>query len=209
MAMARSSDSNFLLALFRDKTFQAREIRRVILLASIYLVITTVLVGLFYHTILGKLIEGAAPLFFVSEDMELFNESLPGLTAVIGRWIIAMLIINVLITVGIGTYIVRKLGHPILAIKRALREIGDGDLNVRLREGDNSEFGEIADALNSASSRIKKHIAEAKQEMTILQELKDAPAANAADFDRALENCHQALNYFKSEEESADSSAKQ
>ena len=167
------------------------------------------LVGLFYHTILGKLIEGAAPLFFVSEDMELFNESLPGLTAVLGRWIVAMLIINVLITVAIGTYIVRKLGHPILAIKRALREIGEGDLNVRLREGDNSEFGEIADALNSASSRIKEHIAEAKQEMTILQELKDAPAANAADFDRALENCHQALKYFKSEEESADSSAKQ
>ena len=207
--MARSSDSNFLLALFRDKTFQAREIRRVILLASIYLVITTVLVGIFYHMILGKLIEGAAPLFFVSEDMELFNESLPGLTAVIGRWIVAMLIINVLVTVGIGTYIVRKLGHPILAIKRALREIGEGDLNVRLRESDNNEFGEIADELNNASSRIKKHIAEAKQEMTLLQELKNAPAANSADFDRALENCHQALNYFKSENDSSDNSVKQ
>lgn len=207
--MARSSDSNFLLALFRDKTFQAREIRRVILLASIYLVITTVLVGIFYHMILGKLIEGAAPLFFVSEDMELFNESLPGLTAVVGRWIVAMLIINVLVTVGIGTYIVRKLGHPILAIKRALREIGEGDLNVRLRESDNNEFGEIADELNNASSRIKKHIAEAKQEMTLLQELKNAPAANSADFDRALENCHQALNYFKSENDSSDNSAKQ
>ena len=207
--MARSSDSNFLLALFRDKTFQAREIRRVILLASIYLVITTELVGIFYHMILGKLIEGAAPLFFVSEDMELFNESLPGLTAVIGRWIVAMLIINVLVTVGIGTYIVRKLGHPILAIKRALREIGEGDLNVRLRESDNNEFGEIADELNNASSRIKKHIAEAKQEMTLLQELKNAPAANSADFDRALENCHQALNYFKSENDSSDNSAKQ
>ena len=207
--MARSSDSNFLLALFRDKTFQAREIRRVILLASIYLVITTVLVGIFYHMILGKLIEGAAPLFFVSEDMELFNESLPGLTAVVGRWIVAMLVINVLVTVGIGTYIVRKLGHPILAIKRALREIGEGDLNVRLRESDNNEFGEIADELNNASSRIKKHIAEAKQEMTLLQELKNAPAANSADFDRALENCHQALNYFKSENDSSDNSAKQ
>ena len=207
--MARSSDSNFLLALFRDKTFQAREIRRVILLASIYLVITTVLVGIFYHMILGKLIEGAAPLFFVSEDMELFNESLPGLTAVVGRWIVAMLIINVLVTVGIGTYIVRKLGHPILAIKRALREIGEGDLNVRLRESDNNEFGEIADELNNASSRIKKHIAEAKQEMTLLQELKNAPAANSADFDRALENCHQALNYFKSENDSSDNSVKQ
>ena len=112
--MARSSDSNFFLSLIRDKTFQAREIRRVILLAGIYLLVTTVLVGLFYHAILGKLIAGASPMFFVSEDMELFNEALPGMTSVLAQWIIAMLVINVIITIGIGTYILRKLGHPIL-----------------------------------------------------------------------------------------------
>ena len=39
--MARSSDSFFLLALIKDKTFQAREIRRVIAFATLYLVITT------------------------------------------------------------------------------------------------------------------------------------------------------------------------
>ncbi len=204
----RSSDSNFLVALFTDKTFQAREIRRVIFLAGLYLVITTVLVGIFYHMILGKLIAGAAPLFFVSEDMELFNESLPGLTSVIGRWVLAMMVINVIVTAGIATYIVRKLGHPILAIKRALNDIGNGDLNVQLRASDSKEFGEISDSLNVAVERIRKHISEAKNEMSHLQELKNAPAANANDINQALENCHEALNYFKSNDESTDHTAK-
>ena len=200
--MARSSDSNFFLSLIRDKTFQAREIRRVILLAGIYLLVTTVLVGLFYHAILGKLIAGASPLFFVSEDMELFNEALPGMTSVLARWVIAMLVINVIITIGIGTYILRKLGHPILAIKRALREIGDGDLNVRLRDSDDKEFGEIADGLNTAMERIRTHVAEAKTEIEHLHELKDSPAANASDINEALENCHAALSYFNVEQKS-------
>lgn len=200
--MARSSDSNFFLSLIRDKTFQAREIRRVILLAGIYLLATTLLVGLFYHAILGKLIAGASPLFFVSEDMELFNEALPGMTTVLTRWIIAMLVVNVIITVGIGTYILRKLGHPILAIKRALREIGDGDLNVRLRATDDKEFGEIADGLNTAMERIRTHVAEAKTEIEHLHELKDSPAANAGDINEALENCHAALSYFNVEQKS-------
>ena len=63
--MARSSDSNILLSLFRDKTFQAHEIRRVISLSVIYLVVTTALVGVFYHQMLGRLLEGMAPLLFV------------------------------------------------------------------------------------------------------------------------------------------------
>jgi len=204
--MARSSDSNFLLSLLRDKTFQAREIRRVILLAGIYLLVTTVLVGIFYHTMLGKLIEGAAPLFFVSEDMALFNESIPGLTAVLTRWIIAMLVVNVIITAAIATYILRKLGHPILAIKRALGEIGDGDLNVRLRASDDKEFGEIAESLNAAMERVRAHVAEAKNEVANLSELQNSPAANASDINEALDNCSSALSYFSVERGGDDSS---
>ena len=37
--MARSSDSAFPLSLLRDRTFQAREIRRVVKLSALYLVV--------------------------------------------------------------------------------------------------------------------------------------------------------------------------
>ena len=117
------------------------------------------------------------------------------------------LVINVIITVCIGTYIVRKLGHPILAIKRALKEIGEGDLNVQLRATDSKEFGEIADALNKATATIRTQVAEAKSEVAHLKELQNSPAANASDINVALENCENALDYFKAERNQADSSA--
>jgi len=148
--MARSSDSGFLRGLLRDKTFQAREIRRVLLLTCVYLAVTTLLVGLFYHQMLGQILAGVSPLLFVSEDMALANEAVPSLASVLGKWLIVMLVVNAIITVSLSVYITRKLGHPILAIKRALRQIGDGRLDVRLRAEDKSEFGDIANELTAA-----------------------------------------------------------
>lgn len=200
--MARSSDSNFLLSLLRDKTFQAREIRRVILLSFLYLAITTVMVGLFYHQILGKLIEGMAPLLFVSEDMSLANEALPSLTAVLGKWLIAMLVINALITVSLSVYITRKLGHPILAIKRTLREIGNGNLDVRLRTSDSREFGEIASELTAAMRSVREQISAAKSGIEQVGEL-GSNATNSADANQALNDCRAALDYFQVDRDQA------
>lgn len=195
--MARSSDSFFLLALIKDKTFQAREIRRVILLATLYLIVTTVLLGIFYHVMIGKLVAGTAPLFFVSEDMQRFNEMVPGLAAVLGRWVIIMLVVNVVITTALSVYITRRLGHPILAIKRALRDISEGDLNVRLRDRDNNDFSEITEGLNKAMKEVRRHIVSAKKEISTLSELQNAPAMNEAEVKTAINNCKDALDHFK------------
>ena len=89
--MARSSDSFFLLALLKDKTFQAREIRRVIAFATLYLVITTVMLAAMYHHMLGQLVSGNSPMLFVSEDMSLLNEQIPSMASVLGQWIVMML----------------------------------------------------------------------------------------------------------------------
>ncbi|MGQ7846213.1 HAMP domain-containing protein [Granulosicoccus sp. 3-233] len=196
--MARSSDSNFLLAILRDKTFQAREIRRVVMLTFVYLIITTALVGVFYHQMLGRLIDGMAPLLFVSEDMALANEALPTLSDVLGKWLIAMLLINATITIGLGVFITRRLGHPILAIKRSLREIGDGNLDVRLRASDKGEFGEIAGELTAAMRSVREQIQAAKSGIAQVGDL-DASATNAESINHALQECRTALDYFQLE----------
>ena len=110
--MARSSDSFFLLAILKDKTFQAREIRRVIAFASLYLVITTVMLAVMYNQMLGQLVSGNSPMLFVSEDMSLLNEQIPSLGSVLGRWIVMMMVINVVVTTMISMFIIRKLGAP-------------------------------------------------------------------------------------------------
>lgn len=161
--MARSSDSVFPLSLIRDRTFQAREIRRVIKLSIVYLVVTTVLVGVFYHQMLGRLIEGVAPLLFVSEDMALATEVIPPVGTVLVKWLVAMLLVNVAITAVLGVWITRRLGQPLLAIKRTLREIENGNLDVRLRTSDSREFGELAEALSEAMHAVRHKIAEAQR----------------------------------------------
>ena len=200
--MARSSDSNFIVALFRDKTFQAREIRRVIMLTSMYLGVTTVLVGVFYHQMLGQLLDGMAPLLFVSEDMALANEAVPTLASVLGKWLTAMLIINALITVSLGVYITRKLGHPILAIKRSLREIGNGNLDVRLRASDNREFGEIASELTAALRSIREQISAAKNGIDQVGDWDNA-SNDPVKSEQALAECRDALNYFTVDKQQA------
>lgn len=200
--MARSSDSNFLVALFRDKTFQAREIRRVIGLSLIYLVVTTVMVGIFYHLMLGRLLEGMAPLLFVSEDLALANEAIPALGAVLGRWLIAMLAINAVITLIVGIYIARRLGHPIMAIKRALNEIGNGNLDVRLRSTDSKDFGEISAALTAAMHSIRVQISTAKESMEQVTTLRESnQTIQAPEMDSALNHCKGALEFFQTDGE--------
>lgn len=197
--MARSSDSIYPIALLRDKSFQAREIRRVIMLSMLYLAVTTVLVGVFYHQMLGSLLEGMAPLLFVSEDIAMANEALPTMSAVLGKWMLIMLGVNVLITISLAIYITRKLGQPILAIKRALRDIGNGNLDVRLRAGDKNEFGEIATELMKAMQSVRLQISSAKESMEQVSTLQEQPATDSkdADVDIALSSCKSALDFFQ------------
>ena len=156
--MARSSDAVFPLSLVRDKTFQMRQIRRVLWLTLLFIVQSTIILGVFYHYLLGELVQGTAPLLFASEDLQLVSESVPSTKGVMMRWVAVMLGINALITCAIGVYIMRKLGNPLLAIRRALNELGDGNLNVRLRSGDAREFADLSEALNRALEQIQSKV---------------------------------------------------
>ena len=194
--MARSSDAIFPLSLVRDKTFQMRQIRRVMWLALFFIVQSTLLLGVFYHNLLGELVAGTAPLLFASEDLLLLNERIPNIGTVMSQWLLAMLAINAVVTTLIGVYILRKLGNPLLAIRRALNDIGAGNLNVRLRTGDAREFSELCDALNGALEQVQQKIEEAREQTRIIETLQQQPAPEAQAVQQALVNCHNVLNYF-------------
>ena len=202
--MARSSDSFFLLAILKDKTFQAREIRRVIAFATLYLVITTVMLAFMYNHLLGQLVAGNAPMLFVSEDMNMLNEQIPSMASVLGRWVVMMLVVNVIVTCLISMYIIRKLGQPLLAVKRALREIGEGNLNVRLRADDDKEFAEVSEALQSAVESINLKIAQAKLGIETYQQQSQS-STNDENYTESLQNCREALEYFTTSDNTAAS----
>jgi len=193
--MARSSDLPFPFSIIADRSFQAREIRRVIALATLYLGITTVLVGVFYSRLLDSLLEGVAPLLFVSEDAQLTANAIPALGEVLGRWLLAMLAINVVVTLALGVFVTRRLGQPILALKRALREVGAGNLDVRLRASDKDEFGEIVSELAVALHSVREQVAAAKSgiELADSAETTEDPESR----ERALADCRTALDWFQ------------
>jgi len=194
--MARSSDAVFPLSLVRDKAFQMRQIRRVLWLTLFFIIQSTIVLGVFYHFLLGELVDGTAPLLFASEDLQLLNESVPSTKEVMMRWVVIMLAINAVVTAIIGVYIMRKLGSPLLAMRRALNEIGDGNLNVRLRSGDSQEFTELHDALNRALEQVQSKVEAARQETRILDTLDQQPKPDAEEVEQALANCRDALNFF-------------
>ena len=191
--MTRSTDLPFPFSLLADRSFQAAEVRRVIALSSLYLAVTTALVGLFYARLLDTLVDGVAPLLFVSEDARLAVEAVPALGEVLGRWLLVMLAVNVIVTLGVSLFVARRLGRPILALKRTLREVGAGNLDVRLRASDKREFGEIADELERAMRSVRAQVAAAKSGI----ERGAAPAADALERERALEECRSALAWFQ------------
>lgn len=195
--MARSSDAVFPLSLIRDKTFQLGQIRRVMWLTLFFIVQSTLVLGVFYYFLLGDIVDGTAPLLFTSEDMALMNEQIPSLTAVMGKWLVVMLAINAVVTSAIAVYVMRKLGNPILAMHRALNEIGDGNLNVRLRASDDKEFNELMMAMNRATETIQNKVEEARAQTEVLNDLSSQDEPNAEDIRDALKNCKNVLSFFR------------
>jgi methyl-accepting chemotaxis protein len=196
--MARSSDSVFPLSLIRDKTFQMRQLRRVLLLAGFFILQSTLLLGVFHYQLLGSLVSGNAPLLFASEDIARLADAVPSVGDIMSRWLFVMLALNAVVTAVIGTWIVRKLGNPILAMRRALNDIGDGKLNTRLRAGDSNEFAEIAEALNRAVATVQQRVADAQAATAILDSQEDQPSPDAQQIRAALENCREKLSWFDS-----------
>jgi len=198
--MARSSDAAFPLSLVRDKTFQFGQIRRVMWFTLFFIVQSTLVLGVFYYFLLGDIVDGTAPLLFTSEDMARMNEQIPSLTTVMGKWLVVMLLINAVVTTAIAIYVMRKLGNPILAMHRALNEIGDGNLNVRLRASDDKDFSELMVAMNRATKAIQQKVEEARAETEVLNNLTSQPESNAEEIRDALKNCGDVLSFFREQD---------
>lgn len=202
--MARSSDAVFPLSLVRDKTFQMRQLRRVVLLTAFFILQSTVLLGLFHHQLLGSLVSGNAPLMFASEDIARMADAVPSVSAAMTQWMLVMLAINAVVTGILGVWIIRKLGNPILAMHRALNDIGDGKLDTRLRAGDSQEFAELSEALNRAVATVQQRIADAHAATDILETLEDQPEPDAAAMRAALRSCRAELDWFQVEAAKVD-----
>jgi len=91
-------------------------------------------------------------------------------------------------------------------VKRALRDLGDGKLNVRLRADDDKEFADVVNAVDSAVASINKQIVVAKSSFEEVQAIR-GEAANSEQLESSLTNCKMALDYFIVDDERSDKAA--
>lgn len=196
--MARSSDAIFPLSLIRDRTFQMRQLRRVLWLTLFFVVQSTLLLGVFHHRLLGRIASGNAPLLFASEDIGTLGEHVPSVAGAMGSWLVVMLVMNAIVTGAIGVWIVRRLGSPLLAMRRALDDIGEGRLDTRLRESDEQEFEELARTFNRALETVQQRVAVAREATAILASLEDQPDPDPQAMRAALTRCATSLDWFDS-----------
>lgn len=195
--MARSSDAVFPLSLVRDKTFQMRQLRRVLALTAFFILQSTLLLGVFHYQLLGSLVGGNAPMLFASEDIARMADAVPSVGSAMTQWLLVMLAINAVVTAIIGIWVIRKLGAPILAMRRALNDIGDGKLDTRLRASDAKEFAELVEALNRAVATVQSHVTDARAATAILDSLDEQPHPDPDAIRSALRNCRDELDWFE------------
>lgn len=194
--MARSSDAVFPLSLLRDKAFEMRQIRRVLFLSLFFVIQSTLVLGVFYHVFLGNLVAGNAPVFFVSEDISSVSDAIPAMGTVLKKWMLVMMLINAIVTTAIAVYVLRRMGSPLLAMRRVLNEMGEGNLNTRLRENDSQEFAEISEAFNHAIAQVNNRIRKAQDLTDIVDTLEEQPDSDESGVIHAIAECREVLSFF-------------
>lgn len=70
-------------------------------------------------------------------------------------WLIAGILFLV-VSIYIGTLLVKRLTKPLLEIKAAAKRVSDGDYSVRVSASSNDEIGQLSSVFNQMSSSIQK-----------------------------------------------------
>lgn len=65
-------------------------------------------------------------------------------------------ILFLIVSIYIGTLLVKRLTKPLLEIKAAAKKVSDGDYSARVSASSNDEIGQLAAAFNRMSSSIQK-----------------------------------------------------
>ncbi len=73
-------------------------------------------------------------------------------------WLTALLVSAVIFLIGmlIGLWLSRNISHPVLALHKAAKRVGEGDLTSEVKSKSKDEIGELAIAFNGMVKDIKK-----------------------------------------------------
>ncbi len=111
-------------------------------------------------------------LFSISAPVALLFEARTQVFAVFGLVVVGVLVI----ALALSAYFAQALSHPLRALVRAVRQIGEGDLTTAIECSGTDEVGLLARALEDMRRQLQRHAEEHAQ----LDQLKDQYLFNVA-----------------------------
>jgi len=184
--------ANFLL----EKGFHFRQIRRLLVVTTCMVIISSIAMGMFYNEMMDLFTSGDLPAYFMPEDMARLDAQIPGFRATLLHWIAIIFCINFVVCLFIGILITNKLGGPLFKFKQSMHHISMGKLYtiVEIRQGD--EFQDMAESINRMVSTVQLMILAINENIDRLEKSMEGNENNS-DIEQAIEGCRCALSFFE------------
>lgn len=123
---------------------------------------------------------------------------LPGL---LGSSLVTIILISIATAIVI-MYLSHRIAGPLFKVEKSAREIGAGDLALRIRLRSTDEMAKLADCFNEMTENLNIHLSEIKAESRRLgSEINDLKVQDALEKLREKKKeLDKAIDYFKTEE---------
>jgi len=169
--------------------------------------------------VLGSAISGAI-LYFLSRDsvttafvdsrMVMVGTANYILPALLSSSIASIFLISIATTIAI-MYISNRIAGPLFKIEKSVKELGEGDLRLRINLRSTDEITEMANSINGMTENFNKHLVEIKERShnlsNLIENLKAALIKNKSastdvqrlinDLSKQKEQLDKEINYFK------------
>ncbi len=156
-------------------------------------------------TILYLLSEDTATTAFVNSRLSIVSTSDYILPALVGSSLISIIFISIA-TAFVIMYLSHRIAGPLFKIEKSIKEIGTGDLSLRIHLRTSDEITEIADSLNEMSENFNKRVLEIRRNagdlskqiddltaQSLPQQLKD----NLRELNAKKDQLNKVIDYFK------------
>jgi len=144
---------------------------------------------------------GTATTTFVNSRLSIVSTADYILPVLIGGGLIAVFLVSIA-TAVLLKYLSHRIAGPLFKIEKSLREIGEGNLNLKIALRSTDEISKQAECVNQMTEKLKTHLLEIKAQARDLGREIDSLKTHDAfkSLSEKKEKLDEAIAYFKAED---------
>ena len=189
MSLEKNRRSNY----FIKKDFQGKFILRFCALVALGALISGAIIFLYLF------FKGTVTTAFVNSRLSIVTTADYILPALISASLITVILISIA-TALVVKYLSHRIAGPLFKIEKSVKEIGSGDLTLKVHLRSTDEIAKMAECLNEATENIRTRVAALKTQADRLQRQIDnlkIPPADLKEISKTKEVIGRQLDYFK------------